>query len=95
MMLARNLGLTKTYSLFHNPERVDADVLRLSELHADMDRATLACYGWYDLDPQRGFFQNDRGQTRFTVSPEARRELLKRKHSGEPVRCLLRVHPGV
>jgi hypothetical protein len=24
------------------------------------------------------FYQNDRGQTRFTVSPEARRELLKR-----------------
>lgn len=77
-MLARNLGLTKTYNLFHSPECADADILRLRELHAEMDRAILACYGWQDLDPQHGFYQNDRGQTRFTVSPPARRELLKR-----------------
>jgi|SRR6516225_9691053 len=52
--------------------------LRLRTLHAEMDRAILACYGWQDLDPQHGFYQNDRGQTRFTVPAEARRELLKR-----------------
>lgn len=74
----RNLGLTKTYSLFHNPECTDADIVRLRTLHAEMDRAILACYGWQDLDPQHGFYQNDRGQTRFTVPAEARRELLKR-----------------
>lgn len=77
-MLARNLGLTKTYNLFHSPDRTDADILHLRELHAEMDRAILACYGWQDLDPQHSFYQNDRGQTRFTVSPAARRELLKR-----------------
>ncbi len=78
IMLARNLGLTKTYNLFHNPECTDADIARLREMHAQMDRAILVCYGWQDLDPQHGFYQNDRGQTRFTVSPAARRELLKR-----------------
>lgn len=78
VMLSRWLGLTKTYNLFHNPECGDEDIVRLRELHAEMDRAVLACYGWDDVDPQHGFYQNERGQTRLTVSPQARREILKR-----------------
>jgi len=78
IMLARQLGLTKTYNLFHNPACQDADILRLRELHAEMDRAILACYGWDDIDPGHDFYQNDRGQTRYTLSPEARREVLAR-----------------
>ncbi|MEW5764472.1 MAG: Eco57I restriction-modification methylase domain-containing protein [Acidobacteriota bacterium] len=78
IMLSRRLGLTKTYNLFHNPECTDEDIVRLRELHAEMDRAVLACYGWDDLDPQNGFHQNERGQTRFTISAAARRELLRR-----------------
>ncbi|RTI39201.1 hypothetical protein CSW18_07185 [Thermus scotoductus] len=78
IVLARNIGLTKTYNLFHDPNCTDADIQRLRELHAEMDRVILACYGWVDLDPEHGFYQNERGQTRFTVSPEARREILKR-----------------
>jgi hypothetical protein len=78
IMLARQLGLTKTYNLFHNPACQDADIVRLRELHAEMDRAILACYGWEDLNPGHDFYQNDRGQTRYTLSPEARREVLAR-----------------
>jgi hypothetical protein len=66
------------YNLFHNPECTDADIARLRELHAAMDRAILACYGWQDLDPGHDFHQNERGQTRYTISPTARRELLRR-----------------
>jgi hypothetical protein len=77
-MLARQLGLTKTYNLFHNPECKDADIARLRELHAEMDRAILSCYGWSDIDAGHGFHQNERGQTRFTVSRDARREILRR-----------------
>jgi hypothetical protein len=50
----------------------------LRELHAAMDRAILACYGWEDLEPGHDFYQNDRGQTRYTISPAARREVLAR-----------------
>jgi hypothetical protein len=50
----------------------------IPELHAAMDRAILACYGWQDLDPAHGFYPNHRGQMRFTISPEARREVLVR-----------------
>jgi hypothetical protein len=43
-----------------------------------MDRSILACYTWSDFDPGHGFHQNERGQTRYTISPAARRELLRR-----------------
>lgn len=78
IMLARNIGLTKTYNLFHDPGCTDADIQRLRELHVEMDNAILACYGWQDLDLNHDFYQNDRGQTRFMPSPEARRKLLAR-----------------
>jgi hypothetical protein len=85
-MLARQLGLTKTYNLFHKPAFGDADIARLRELHAAMDRAFLACYGWTDpsagsgqaIDRGHGFHQNERGHTRYTISPTARREILRR-----------------
>ncbi len=77
-MLARQLGLTKTYNLVHDPACTNADIARLRELHAEMDRAILACYGWTDLDAGHGFHINERGQTRYTVSPAARREILRR-----------------
>lgn len=78
VMLDRNLGLTKTYNLFHDPECRDSDIQRLRDLHAEMDRAILACYRWQDLEPGHGFHQNERGLTRYTISPPARREILRR-----------------
>ena len=78
IMLTRHLGLTKTYNLFHNPKCTDTDIVQLRDLHAEMDRAILACYGWSDLDPLHGFYQNERGQMRFTVAPTARRKILHR-----------------
>ena len=78
IMRKRWIGLTETYNLFHNPDCNDPDIVRLRELHAEMDRAILACYGWDDRDLAHGFYQNDRGQTRYTISSEAQRELLRR-----------------
>jgi len=78
IMLERQIGLTKTYNLFHDPNCTDPDIQRLRELHTEMDRAILACYGWDDIDPEHDFYENDRGQTRFTISPKVRREILKR-----------------
>jgi hypothetical protein len=78
LTLEHRLGLTKTYNLFHNPECADADIARLRELHVAMDRAILGCYGWETLEPGHGFHQNERGQTRYTISPTARREVLRR-----------------
>lgn len=107
LMLGMQLGLTKTYNLFHdsnlNPEIVAkaskqaADVageaysglLRLRELHREMDNAVLAAYGWHEpsddgpaIDLRHDFYEVDylpeNDRTRYTIHPDARRELLKR-----------------
>ena len=56
LMVRNNEGLTKTYNRFHNPNEDSADVQRLRELHAEMDRAALDAYGWQDLQPVCEFF---------------------------------------
>ncbi len=51
LMIRNNEGLTKTYNRFHAPDERSSDILRLRELHAEMDRAVLDAYGWIDLKP--------------------------------------------
>jgi len=48
-MIARNEGMTKTYNRFHDATETAGDIVRLRELHAEMDRAVLRAYGWDDL----------------------------------------------
>lgn len=52
LMFRHNVGLTKIYNRFHDPEEADPDILRLRELHAIMDHAVLTAYGWGDLVEQ-------------------------------------------
>lgn len=49
MMVARDEGMTKIYNRFHDRCELSKDIQRLRELHAEMDRAVLAAYGWDDL----------------------------------------------
>jgi hypothetical protein len=49
LMVCNNEGLTKTYNRFHDPEETSADIQKLRELHAAMDRAVLDAYGWNDI----------------------------------------------
>ncbi len=49
LMIQSNEGLTKTYNRFHDPEETSPDIHKLRELHAAMDRAVLAAYGWPDI----------------------------------------------
>jgi hypothetical protein len=49
LMVRNNEGLTDTYNRFHDPEEIDPDILKLRELHAQMDRAVLNAYGWIDI----------------------------------------------
>ncbi|MDI3469864.1 MAG: putative restriction /modification enzyme [Pseudolabrys sp.] len=44
LMVARNEGMTKTYNRFHDRTETAADIQRLRELHAAMDRAVLEAY---------------------------------------------------
>jgi hypothetical protein len=49
VMIARNEGLTRVYNRFHGQRENAADIVRLRELHAELDRAVLRTYGWDDL----------------------------------------------
>jgi len=77
IMLTRQEGLTSTYNRFHNPKESAEDIVRLRELHVEMDRAVASAYGWDDLDLGHGFHETAQG-VRFTVSESVRREVLSR-----------------
>ena len=48
-MVTRNQGLTKTYNRFHDAQDKSPDIVRLRELHHELDLAVLEAYGWGDL----------------------------------------------
>ncbi len=77
LMLGRNLGLTKLYNQVHDPEVADPAIVRLRDLHAQIDRAVLTAFGWDDLTPEIGHHPTKIG-IRWTFSPGARFELLDR-----------------
>jgi hypothetical protein len=112
LMLSIQLGLTKTYNLFHSnaiaaqsinekdkqvaallkhlektPNTISFDeaiqgILKLRELHVQMDNAVLDAYGWNDIALNHDFYEVDylpeNDRVRFTIHPDARKEVLKR-----------------
>ncbi len=77
IMLTRQEGLTKTYNRFHDPEEITEDIVKLRELHKEMDEAVARVYGWDGLELGHGFHETKQG-LRYTISEEARREVLGR-----------------
>ena len=49
LMVASHQGLTKTYNRFHDAQDKNSDIVRLRELHHELDFAVLEAYGWDDL----------------------------------------------
>jgi len=112
LMLGMQLGLTKTYNLFHsnaitaqsindkdkqvaslqkhlekNANTISFDeaiqsILKLRELHVQMDEAVLDAYGWNDIAMKHNFYEVDylpeNDRVRFTIHPDARKEVMKR-----------------
>ncbi len=77
IMQARQEGLTKTYNHFHDEQEMAEDIVRLRELHREMDEAVARAYGWHDLALEHGFHETKQG-LRYTISERARREVLDR-----------------
>lgn len=134
LMMGMQLGLTKTYNAFHNPE-ISSDnekwfrllmklgggtalkdielkdykfnkesehlikhfmkdeatislreavegIEKLRKLHVEMDLAVLEAYGWTDMDLLHNYYEVDylpeNDHVRFTIHPDARKEVLKR-----------------
>src|SRR5581483_11737380 len=61
----------------HDKSEKSADIEKLRQLHVEMDQAVAAAYGWTDLDLGHGFHQTKQG-LRYTISDQARREVLAR-----------------
>jgi len=49
LMIRNNEGLTSTYNRFHDPAETSPDLLKLRDLHTEMDQAVLKAYGWCDV----------------------------------------------
>lgn len=80
IMLRRQLGLTKLYNLVNDSgvhDADDPDVARLRQIHVELDEAVMAAYGWSDVPLDHGF-HTYRQMERWTVSPQARVEILDR-----------------
>ena len=77
-MVTNNEGLTKTYNRFHSPDDRTPGILRLRDLHADMDRAVLDAYGWTDILPTYDFRPQLDESTRLTWAEDTRDEVLAR-----------------
>ncbi|MCS6902267.1 MAG: hypothetical protein RMJ98_21635, partial [Myxococcales bacterium] len=71
-------GLTKTYNRFHDPKCHLPGIVRLRELHAQMDRAVLDAYGWQDIKPEYDFRKHLDESIRLRWSEETRDEVLAR-----------------
>lgn len=112
LMLGMQLGLTKTYNLFHSNaitaqsindkdkhvvslqkhiekmantisfDEAIQGILKLRELHLQMDEAVLNAYSWTDIQLRHDFYEVDylpeNDRIRYTIHPEVRKEVLKR-----------------
>lgn len=59
-----------------------AGIIKLRELHGEMDHAVLDAYGWADIKLKHDFYEVDylpeNDRVRYTIHPDARKEILKR-----------------
>jgi len=77
--LWKHLDKTKDTCTFNEAVR---GILSLRELHKHMDQTVLKAYGWEDIDLAHNFYEVDylpeKDRVRYTISPDARKEVLKR-----------------
>lgn len=69
---------TNTYSF----REAVIDMIKLRQLHVEMDNAVLEAYGWQDIQLKHDFYEVDylpeNDRIRYTIHPDARKEVLKR-----------------
>lgn len=91
LMLKMNVGLTKIYNRFHDPDESNSEILKLRKLHRSIDQAVLDTYGWNDIALKYDFIldyeEEDEGETssskkkkpyRYKFVPELHDEILAR-----------------
>lgn len=79
---AKSCGLTAVYNLYHDPSETGEVVERLRDIHRRIDEAVCRSYGWCDIALNHGFYETEglpaNDCIRYTISPDAQREVLKR-----------------
>jgi hypothetical protein len=57
-------------------------IIKLRQLHVEMDNVVLEAYGWPDIQLKHDFYEMDylpeNDRIRYTIHPDARKEVLKR-----------------
>jgi hypothetical protein len=82
LMISQNYGLTRLFGEMHSSESMLEGIEQMRELHREIDERLADAYGWGDLELCHDFHtvpylpENDR--VRFTISEDARREILHR-----------------
>jgi hypothetical protein len=79
-LLANKIGLTTLYNHLHDISNIQIQPLRSKLI--ELDYCVLDCYGWGALDLKHGFYEDENlpenDRIRFTIHPDARKEVLKR-----------------
>ncbi|MEV1107799.1 DNA methyltransferase [Micromonospora sp. NPDC049751] len=78
IMVRREIGLTDLYNLINDPattDSADRDVATMRAIHIELDEAVMGACGWSSVSLDHGFHTYRRMQ-RWTVSPNARVEIL-------------------
>jgi hypothetical protein len=74
---ARGCGMTDLLNDVHDPEKANAGVVSLRELHQELDESAMAAYGWGDVRVDLGFHETPQG-VRYTLDPLSRTIVLSR-----------------
>lgn len=77
LLLQAGHGLTRVYNKVHDPGENGVGIVKLRELHVDLDLSVRDSYGWSDIELEHHHWETAQG-VRFTVSPTAKDELLDR-----------------
>jgi len=81
-LIELKIGLTDLYNLIHDPKRFSESILNIRNQHKLIDENVLAAYGWQDIQLRHNFYEVDylpeNDRIRYTIHPEARKEVLKR-----------------
>ena len=87
LMKENGIGLTALYNLFHNKmlnasSDIYSSIYALRDLHCKIDNLILSAYEWNDIELKHNFYEieglPENDKTRFTINPNARREILRR-----------------
>ena len=71
----KSLGMTKLYNEFHNPNQMSPDLVRLRELHIEMDSILWTAYGLKTTFFDHNFYETSNG-IRFRLSEVAQGQIV-------------------